>query len=124
MGVIPAARAACAPGSEVFEHQASRGRHAEPLRGQQEDVGRRLAVGDFVAAGQRAKSILQAGRRQHAFDGAASGGASYGFRQPQLIQKVQQLQQARLDRCTMFVNVTMEVLPFSITHSLHRKTIA
>ena len=66
--VIPAARPAFSPFSESSTTSDRRGFDAEPARGLEEDVRRRLAVGDLVGRDDGPEDVRQPGGRERRVD--------------------------------------------------------
>ena len=82
----------------ILEGDAAFGRHAQPARRLEIDVGMRLGVLDVVARRHRGEAVEQAGAAEMVFGRAACGGGGDGERQAAAGEEIEQLDDARLQR--------------------------
>ena len=99
IGIMPAASAARTPGSESSSTTQWCGVLAEALRGGEEDVGRRLAARDLVAADQRGEARAAApSRASLAVRAVAPRRGRHRLGNALRLEPVEELEQAGLQR--------------------------
>ena len=82
----------------ILQRQAKRRRHAQPLGRLEEGIGRGLAAGIVAVRHHAVEAVRQPMRNQMAADRGMRGRRGDGPRQPQLVQQVEQLGRAGLQR--------------------------
>ena len=96
--IMPAADADRTPLCESSSARQSAGATPQPLGRLEEGIGRGLAVGIVAVRHHAVEAVRQPMRNQMAADRGMRGRRGDGPRQPQLVQQVEQLGRAGLQR--------------------------